>query len=107
MSFLTDAQKSLVNRLASVADDVEARMMLGNVGVYAGGLQIGILDDGALYLRAQEEHKETFAAKGATPYNSSTGVAQAAYFRIPDEIFDDEDTLKAWVAYAVEAAADG
>jgi TfoX/Sxy family transcriptional regulator of competence genes len=105
MSTLSESQRSVVDRIATVAPDVEARMMLGTIGLYSGDEQFGILDGEDVYLRANEEHREVFESKGATPYNSSGGVAQASYFRVPDQVFSNDDALETWVSYAIEEAA--
>jgi TfoX/Sxy family transcriptional regulator of competence genes len=104
MSFLSDTQKSLVNRLHAVVDDIEARMMLGTVGLYAGDAQIGILDGESIYLRANEDSRAVFEDKGAVPYDSSAGVAQVAYFKVPGAILDDDELFAAWVHHALDAA---
>ena len=70
MSFLSDAQKSLVDRIGTVASDIEARMMLGTIGLYIDGAQIGVVEDDAVYLRAGDDQKEAFEEQGATPYNA-------------------------------------
>lgn len=104
MSFLSDAQKSLVDRIGTVASDIEARMMLGTIGLYIDGAQIGVVEDDAVYLRAGDDQKEAFEEQGATPYNAGGGVAQASYFRVPEPILDDEDALTAWVDHARSVA---
>lgn len=103
-SFLSSTQQTLVDRLADVTDDVEARMMLGTVGVFASDRQIGILDDEALYLRTDESNRATFEEKGATPYNGGDGVAQVSYFQVPSPILDNDDALSAWVSHALDVS---
>lgn len=104
MPFLSDAQKRLVDRLGVVASDIEARMMLGTIGLYVDDVQIGVVEDDAVYLRASEESRSTFEEQGATPYNAAGGVAQASYFRVPSGILDDDEGLKVWVNHARNAA---
>lgn len=100
MSFLSDAQKKLVDRLGTVEKDIEARMMLGTIGLYVDGAQIGVVEDEAVYLRAGEDQRSAFEEQGATPYNSGGGVAQAAYFKVPSAILDDDEGLTTWVSHA-------
>ena len=104
MSFLSDAQKRLVDRLGVVASDIEARMMLGTIGLYVDDVQIGVVEDDAVYLRASEESRSTFEEQGATPYNTGGGVAHASYFRVPSGILDEDEGLKIWVNHAQNAA---
>ena len=65
MSFLSSAQKDLVDRIGGVVDDVEARMMLGTVGLFASDAQFGILEEGRLYLCVDEESRSAFAEAGS------------------------------------------
>ena len=105
MSFLTDAQKKLVDRIGMIENDIEARMMLGTIGLYIDNAQIGVVEEDAVYLRAGEDHRETFEDQGATPYNSGGGVAQAAYFKVPPAVLEDDDGLTMWVEHARTVAA--
>lgn len=103
MSFLSPTQKKIVDHLAGLADDVEARMMLGTVALFAEGQQFGVLDDDRLYLRVDEETRPDFVDAGTTPY-SAPDVEQAAYLEVPEDIIDDNDLLAGWVLRAIEAA---
>ncbi|WP_179862333.1 TfoX/Sxy family protein [Longibacter salinarum] len=105
MSFLSDEQKKLVDRIGTVASDIEARMMLGTIGLYIDDAQIGVVEDDAVYLRAGDDHRASFEEQGATPYNAGGGVAQASYFRVPDAILEDNDALTTWVEHAGSVAA--
>ena len=104
MATLSESQRALVDRIATLVPDVEARMMLGTIGLYAGEDQFGILDGEDVYLRASDEHRKAFEEKGATPYNSSGGVAQSAYFRVPNPVFAQDEALETWLSYAVDEA---
>jgi TfoX/Sxy family transcriptional regulator of competence genes len=104
MSTLSESQRALVDRIARFLPDVEARMMLGTIGLYANDEQFGLLDGEDVYLRAGEAHRETFEAQGATPYSSSGGIAQASYFRVPDAVLDEDEALSTWLTYAAEEA---
>lgn len=105
MSFLTDAQKKLVDRIGMIENDIEARMMLGTIGLYIDNAQIGVVEEDAVYLRTGEDQRETFEEQGATPYNSGGGVAQAAYFKVPATVLEDDDGLTTWVKHARTVAA--
>jgi len=105
MSFLSDAQKKLVDRLGTVASDIEARMMLGTIGLYIDDAQIGVVEEEAVYLRAGEDHRDAFEQQGATPYNAGGAVAQASYFRVPPAILNDDEALTTWVDHSRSVAA--
>lgn len=101
MSFLSSSQKSIVDRIGSIVDDVEARMMLGTVGLFARGEQFGVLDDEHLYLQVEDEHRTDFVEAGTEPYNAAD-VEHAAYLEVPDGVLADEETFATWVERAVE-----
>jgi TfoX/Sxy family transcriptional regulator of competence genes len=103
MSFLTAPQKALVDRIATVVDDVEARMMFGAVGVFVDDRQVGILEDETLYLCVDDEHRDDVAAAGAEPYGAAV-VETATYLSVPPAVVEDEERLGAWVRRAAAAA---
>lgn len=103
MSFLSPAQKTIVDRIGGHVDDVEARMMLGTVGLFVDNCQFGVLDDDKLYLCVDDDNRSDFTEAGTEPYNAAA-VEQAAYLEVPDEIVDDDETLASWVRRSVEAA---
>jgi DNA transformation protein len=103
MSFLSSAQKSLVDRIGGIVDDVEARMMLGTVGLFARDAQFGILEEDDLYLCVDDETRSEFAEAGAEPYGAS-GVETASYLEVPDGVVEDDEAFVTWIERAVEAA---
>lgn len=103
MSFLSSDQKALVDRIGGVVDDVEARMMLGTVGLFASDAQFGILEEGNLYLCVDDESRSSFKEAGTEPY-SAGAVETASYLEVPDGVVEDDDALAAWVRRAVDAA---
>ena len=103
MSFLSSAQKALVDRIGGIVDDVEARMMLGTVGLFSGDAQFGILEEDDLYLCVDDNIRSDFAESGAEPYGAG-GVETASYLEVPDSVVEDDDLFSTWVERAVEAA---
>lgn len=103
MSFLSPPQKTIVDRLGTVMDDIEARMMLGTVGLFSADRQFGVLDGETLYLCVDEDSRANFAEAGTEPYNAAT-VETAAYLAVPDDVVENTDMLAAWAHRAVEAA---
>jgi TfoX/Sxy family transcriptional regulator of competence genes len=103
MSFLSSAQKALVDRIGDIVDDVEARMMLGTVGLFSGNQQFGVLEEEDLYLCVDDDTRDDLASAGGEPYGASD-VEAAAYLAVPDEIVNDDTRFVDWVEQAVEAA---
>lgn len=92
-----------MDRIGGVVENVEARMMLGTVGLFAEEQQFGILDEEDLYLSVDENSRADFAKEETEPYNASD-IEQAAYLEVPEDVVEDDDTLAEWVERAVEAA---
>lgn len=103
MSFLSSSQKAIVDRIAGVVENVEARMMLGTIGLFAGGQQFGILDEEDVYLYVNDDNRARFANEGTEPYHAPD-VEQAAYLEVPDGVVEDDERFAEWVQRAVEAA---
>lgn len=103
MSFLSSTQKALVDRIGGHVDDIEARMMLGTVGLFAGERQFGVLDNNELYLCVDDDSRPEFVEAGTEPYNAAA-VEQATYLEVPDEVVENDDTLASWVERAIKAA---
>ncbi len=51
--------------LVELLGAVEARSMFGGHGLYADGVMFGLLDDGELFLKTDEETRATFAGRAA------------------------------------------
>lgn len=103
MSFLSPSQKEIVDCLAGVVDNVEARMMIGTIGLFANDHQFGILEDEELYLCVDEESRSDYVEAGTEPYSASE-IDEAVYLEVPDSVLDNEEALVAWVQRAVDVA---
>lgn len=97
--------EELVERLSAFGP-VSARFMFGGFGLYADGAMFGLVDDGALYLRADEVNRPAFEAVGSRPwvYEMKGKPSAMPYYPIPQEDFDDRDALRGWFEGARAAA---
>lgn len=84
---------------------VTYRFMFGGYGMYADGVLFAIVDDGVFMLKADAESKAPFVERGIGPFQPDPrGKMTMPYFKVPDELLDDQDELLAWARIAVEAA---
>ena len=86
---------------------VEVRRMFGGAGLYAGGTMFAILDDGVIYLKADERSAAAFEREDLPPFTYATKDGKRAimsYRRMPDRLYDDPDELVAWANDALAAA---
>lgn len=87
---------------------IRIRKMFGGAGVYCDDLFFAIMDDGAIFLKADDETRAAFEARGLSPfsYEMKDGrVETISYYSAPEEIFDEENELKRWTTLALDAAA--
>ncbi|HLL00269.1 MAG TPA: TfoX/Sxy family protein [Myxococcaceae bacterium] len=87
---------------------VQARAMFGGWGLYYGGMMFGLIAEGRLYLKTDEENRPAFEAAGGEPfiYDSGKGKPPVAmsYWTPPTDASDDAHALLPWARRAVEAA---
>jgi DNA transformation protein len=97
---------------------VTARRMFGGVGLYAGAVMFGLIDDGRIYLKTDEALKRELVAAGAVSWlytertGPKAGIAQeTSYWSLPESALDDPEEAAAWglralaIAEALKAAA--
>ncbi len=84
---------------------VTTRQMFGSTGLFQDGLLIGLVHQAALYLRADDGNR---ALLGDAPqpfrYARKGRPAELAFWRVPDDVLDDQDELVAWARAALAAA---
>lgn len=86
---------------------IRVRKMFGGAGVYCDDLFFAIMDDGAIYFKADEETRKAFETRGLSPFTfdmKDGSSASMSYYSAPEEIFDDEDELRRWTTLALDAA---
>jgi DNA transformation protein len=84
---------------------VRDRPMFGGVGVYAGEYFFAILDDDALYLKADDESRNDFIAARMRPFMPfGEGGEVMSYYRLPPDVLEEVEALSPWVALALAAA---
>lgn len=83
---------------------ITARRMFGKSGLFRDGIMFGMLADDTLYLRGNDQNRETFReAETFPPLNSAKGdgAIDLAFRRVPHRLFDEPDELLTW---ALDAA---
>jgi DNA transformation protein len=85
--------------------DVRARSMFGGVGVYAGDLFFGLMDDDVLYFKVDESNRGQFEARGMGPFRPyGDGGEVMQYYEVPADVLEDVDLLASWVEASVAVA---
>jgi len=95
----------VVDQLAGLGA-VRARAMFGGHGIYLDDLMFALVVDDRLYLKADEQTRPVFEARGLVPFTyQRQGREQALGFHLaPEEGFDDPAELCRWAAEALAVA---
>jgi DNA transformation protein and related proteins len=94
-----------LEQLQRTVPEVHARSMFGGVGVYAGDLFFGLMDDDILYFKVDDSNRGRFEARGMgpfRPYGDDGEVMQ--YYEVPADVLEDVDLLTSWVEASVAVA---
>lgn len=86
---------------------LEIKRMFGGAAVYAHGLIFALLDDGMVWLKADEVNAPLLAAAGARQFTYPTkdGKQMAmAYWSLPEPALDDSDAAADWARTSIDAA---
>ena len=86
---------------------ITMRRMFGKTGVFCDGVMFAVVADNTLYLRVDDENKETFKEAEAYPplnYAKGGGTIDLSFWRIPERLFDEPEEFVAWARVALAAA---
>jgi len=77
---------------------VSLRRMFSGQGLFLDGRMIGILIEDVLYLKVDTRNRADFKAAGSEPfvYERMGREVAHSFWRLPDEIIEDGDALRAW-----------
>ncbi len=86
---------------------VVVRRMFGGAGIFCDGLMFGLIFDGAIYLKIDDETIPDFEREGSKPFvytraksPGRVGKASLNYWRLPERLYDDPDELAVWAGRA-------
>ena len=86
---------------------LESKRMFGGAAVYAHGLIFALLDDGVVWLKADEVNAHLLAEAGARQFTfpaKDGKVMTMAYWSLPESALDDPDEAVAWARQSIDAA---
>jgi DNA transformation protein len=94
-----------LEQLQRTIPDVRARSMFGGVGVYAGDLFFGLMDDDILYFKVDDSNRGRFEERGMGPFRPyGDGGEVMQYYEVPADVLEDVDLLASWVEASVAVA---
>jgi DNA transformation protein len=86
--------------------DLRSKAMFGGVGLYMGEKFFGIVWNGRLYFKVDDESRAEYEARGSKPfvYSRDGKKATMSYFEVPAELLEDSERLRAWAVGAAAAS---
>ena len=102
MSAFVDSLPDLFYGLGTI----RVKRMFGGQGVYADEVFFAIVDDGVLYLKADEITAAHFEERGSSRFEfvKDGKVQRMSYYQAPEEVLEDPDEALRWGRMAIEAA---
>jgi len=87
--------------------DLRVKAMFGGHGLYQGKLFFGILFQGRLYFKTDEQSREDYVALGMEPftYEQRGRVMTMQYHEVPPRVLEDREELTAWAKRALQASS--
>lgn len=84
----------------------EARRMFGGFGIFHQGLMFGLIANGSLYLKADDESRPLFENEGseAFTYYKQDKPYRLSYYLAPEAFFEDATECLRWARIAFDAA---
>ena len=79
---------------------ITSRAMFGGWGLYRQGVIFGIIADGELFFKVDDQSRPEYEKRGSGPFvYEARGKKRAAktYWQVPAEIMDDRESLKEWI----------
>jgi DNA transformation protein len=85
---------------------VSTRRLFGGHGLYLAGTFFGVVSDGRLYFRTDDESRQRYLDRGMAPlqprYRARGPRTVDRHYEVPSDVRGNSDALRAW---ALRAAA--
>ncbi len=89
--------------------DITTRAMFGGWGIYKVGVIVGIIVDGELFLKSNQNQKILLEQQGCYPfiYESKGKKVTMLYMSVPEEVLENPDAIESRVnaSYAISQDA--
>ncbi len=101
-----DAIIDYIRELLAPLGAISARRMFGGHGIYYDSVMIGLVADGTLFLKTDEETRPQFAAAGCRPFvTESRGRSiEMSYWSAPEDAMDAAAAMAPWARLAYATA---
>jgi DNA transformation protein len=102
-----DSFKEFVLDQLSALPDLRAKAMFGAHGIYSGDHFFGILDEGRLFFKTDEQTQQDYTSRGMGPftYEMKGKTMSMAYHEVPPDVLEQPHELTLWARKAIALAA--
>ena len=78
------------------------RSMFSGFGLYRDGVMFGLIASGELYFKVGVDNQSDYEARGSQPfsYSGRGKTVKLPYWRVPDDVLEDNDLAAAWAMKA-------
>jgi DNA transformation protein and related proteins len=95
----------ILEQLGRRVRGIRGRNMFGGVGIYGGEFFFALIADDTLYFKVDESNRPDFEARGMGPFRPSREHRDVMqYYRVPDDLLEDDEALGQWAEKAVVVA---
>ena len=92
----------VLDHLAALGE-ISSRFLFGGHGLYWRDVIFGILFEGRLYLRVDDQSKGDYLPRGMGPFRPNERETLKSYFEVPPAVLDDREALLSWAREAIRA----
>ena len=87
--------------------ELRAKAMFGGHGLYQAERFFGILLEGRLYFKADEQSRAAYLERGMSPftYEMKGRTMTMSYYEVPPEVLENAAELVGWADRAIQVAA--
>ena len=91
----------------SALPELRAKAMFGGHGLYQAERFFGILMDGRLYFKTDEQTCAAYLQRGMGPfiYEKAKRITSMKYYEVPPEVLEDREELVTWATRAIQIAS--
>ena len=83
---------------------ITARSMMGGKTLYCDGTIFALIGNGAVYLKADDENRPAFEARGWPAFRPDENApGTMSYYGVPANVLENRDELARWAGEAVAA----
>ncbi len=98
--------KAFLEEVFDPVGSVTLKRMFGGLGIFRHGLMFGLVADGRVCLKADEQTEQDFISEGMIEwsYDGKGKPVKMGYWYMPDRLLEEPEELKEWALKAFDVA---